>query len=236
MRRCCGRGRAASSEQPALALFVVWRLANARRCRTSEPVACGLAAGMRRRRTCRRSSPSIKPLGRVVGGVGRSNLDRLRVRGRCAQCANPGAVPCPPCISARVGLEGPHCRAGGSGHPAAGGGSAEEPPLLATDVWLGSARAAVRWRDGVTVPWQPLRQRAATKDATRREVSARGGDVNPHLGRGSLLVWCVPWWKGHLGASKVGPAGRWSTPLRRPRVLRGAVVEVAQGRCYVPRA
>ena len=184
MRRCCGRGRAASSEQPALALFVVWRLANARRCRTSEPVACGLAAGMRRRRTCRRSSPSIKPLGRVVGGVGRSNLDRLRVRGRCAQCANPGA------------------------------GSTEPLPL--------PARAAVRWRDGVTVPWQPLRQRAATKDATRREVSARGGDVNPHFGRGSLLVWCVPWWKGHLGACKVGPAGRWSTPLRRPRSLRGS--------------
>ena len=98
------------------------------------------------------------------------------------------------------------------------------------------ARAAVRWRDGVTVPWQPLRQRAATKDTTRREVSARGGDVNPHFGRGSLLVWCVPWWAGHLAMCKVGPAGRWSTPPRRPRVLRGAVVEVAQGRCYVPRA
>ena len=98
------------------------------------------------------------------------------------------------------------------------------------------ARAAVRWRDGVTVPWQPLRQRAATKDTTRREVSARGGDVYSHLGRGSLLVWCVPWWAGHLAMCKVGPAGRWFTPPRRPRVLRGAVVEVAQGRCYVPRA
>ena len=112
MRRCCGRGRAASSEQPALALFVVWRLANARRCRTSEPVACGLAAGMRRRRTCRRSSPSIKPLGRVVGGVGRSNLDRLRVRGRCAQCANPGAgsaaLP-PPCSCYGTVARRRHC-------------------------------------------------------------------------------------------------------------------------------
>ena len=201
LRRCCGRGRAASSEQPALALFVVWRLANARRCRTSEPVACGLAAGMRRRRTCRRSSPSIKPLGRVVGGVGRSNLDRLRVRGRCAQCANPGA------------------------------GSAEPLPPLPP------ARAAVRWRDGVAVPWRPTRQRAATKDATRREVSVRGGNVNSHLGRGSLLVWCVPWWKGapcrvqgwisqtlvHTSTSAPCSAGEpsWRWP---------------QGRCHVPRA
>ena len=198
MRRCCGRGRAASSEQPALALFVVWRLANARRCRTSEPVACGLAAGMRRRRTCRRSSPSIKPLGRVVGGVGRSNLDRLRVRGRCAQCANPGA---------------------GSAEPLS-------PPC--------SCCGSVARRRHCTV--------AALEAASSHQGhNPQGGlcsrwDVNPHLGRGSLLVWCVPWWAGHLAMCKVGPAGRWSTPPRRPRVLRGAVVEVAQGRCYVPRA
>ena len=107
------------------------------------------------------------------------------------------------------------------------------PPLLAPPP-PSPARAAVRWRDGVTVPWQPLRQRAATKDTTRREVSARGGDVNPHLGRGSLLVWCVPWWAGHLAMCKVGPAGRWSTPPRRPRVLRGAVVEVAPGAVLCP--
>ena len=148
-----------------------------------------------------------------------------------------GAVPCPSCIIVRVGLEGPHCCVGGCGHPTAGGGSTRNrPSWLQTCGWDFRARAAVRWRDGVTVPWQPLRQRAATKDTTRREVSARGGDVNPHLGRGSLLVWCVPWWAGHLAMCKVGPAGRWSTPPRRLRVLRGAVVEVAQGRCYGPRA
>ena len=142
--------------------------------------------------------PSIKPLGRVVGGVGRSNLDRLRVRGRCAQCANPGA------------------------------GSAEPLPP--------PARAAVRWRDGVTVPWQPLRQRAATKDTTRREVSVRGGDWIPISREVASLCGVFLGGRGTLQCARLDQldAG--------PRLLVGPVLcgepswRWPQGRCYVPRA
>ena len=105
------------------------------------------------------------------------------------------------------------------------------PPLLAPPP-PSPARAAVRWRDGVTVPWQPLRQRAATKDATHREVSARGGNVNSHLGRGSLLVWCVPWWTGHLGTS-------WTlvhTSSSAPYFAGEPTRRWPQGRGHVPRA
>mgnify|MGYP007018380208 CR=1 FL=1 len=109
------------------------------------------------------------------------------------------------------------------------------PPLLAPPP-PSPARAAVRWRDGVTVPWQPLRQRAATKDTTRREVSARGGDWIPTSREVASLCGVFLGGRGTLQCARLDQldAG--------PRLLVGPVFRGEpswrwlQGRCYVPRA